>query len=290
LGVGAVLGSSQSLPSIEELMLHPTVIETDQLGDEQANLLTMFLLMMIRQHIARQAKESPVTPERPVRHAVVLEEAHVLLGVDNGQASRSSEDANPQQHAAHRISRMIKEVRAQGECVVICDQSADAIHPEVSKQAQVRIAHQVIDSKGREDVANAMLLTDEEADETARLRPGEAFLWYGGLQRPVKFRSHYVNEGICPPCDDVLRGILGGFEWYRQHCVDCLRNEISDRLDRATRGLQTETVDSKAQHELARLRLYIRSRLELAKECGLPADVILASANQAAEHMERLNG
>jgi len=177
-GVGAMLNTQRSSPSIADLIKHPTILEFDYLNQDQANLMTFFLLTKIREYVKRQRTEGDNKPE----HIILLEEAHNIVGRNLGTAS--AEDANTKQEAANYITRMLAEMRALREGIIIADQLPTAVAAEVVKNTNIKIAHRLVAADDRKDIGQAMLLDGSQTEEIARLNPGESFLYMEGWYRP----------------------------------------------------------------------------------------------------------
>ena len=58
----------------EELLNRPVVIELDALNRFQANLVSLFVLSQIREHLKKKGQTEEL------RHIIVIEEAHNLFG------------------------------------------------------------------------------------------------------------------------------------------------------------------------------------------------------------------
>ncbi len=86
---GKVFQCKQSHPTMEHLLKVPAVIELDRLYQDQANILTLFILMRLREHL----KIAPPAEGR-VRYAIILEETHNIVG-NNGSNVPSDEIADP---------------------------------------------------------------------------------------------------------------------------------------------------------------------------------------------------
>jgi len=178
-GVGAMLNTQRSSPTIADLLKYPTILELDYLNQHQANLMTFLLLTKIREYIKRQRTEKAGNPE----HILLLEEAHNLVGINLGTSS--GEDANTKQEAANYVTRMLAEMRALREAIIIADQLPTGLAAEVVKNTNVKIAHRLVSADDRKDIGQAMLLDQSQMEEIARLEPGESFLYMEGWQPGV---------------------------------------------------------------------------------------------------------
>ncbi len=187
-GVGAMLNTQQSYPTIADLLRYPTVLELDYLNQDQANLMTFFLLTKIREYVKRQRREGSGNPE----HVILLEEAHNIVGRNLGASS--AEDANTKQEAANYITRMLAEMRALREAIVIADQLPTAVAAEVVKNTNIKIAHRLVSADDRKDIGQAMLLDSSQMEEIARLNTGESFMYMEGWYRPRLVKVPYDNS------------------------------------------------------------------------------------------------
>lgn len=215
-GVGAMLNTQQSYPSIADLLNYPTILELDYLNQDQANLMTFFLLTKIREYIKTNRPEKPGIPE----HIVLLEEAHNIVGRNLGTSS--AEDANTKQEAANYITRMLAEMRALREAMIVADQLPTTVAAEVVKNTNVKIAHRLVSGDDRKDIGQTMLLDSSQIEEIARLNPGESFLYMEGWYRPHAVKIPFNNsakvklgvESSIP--NDKVVALIQQKHWYQQ--------------------------------------------------------------------------
>ncbi|BAY08908.1 ATP-binding protein [Calothrix sp. NIES-2098] len=214
-GVGAMLNTQKSSPKISDLLKYPTILELDYLNQEQANLMTLFLLTKIREYIKRQRIEKAGLPE----HIILLEEAHNLVGKNLG--SSSAEEANTKQEAANYVTRMLAEMRALREGIIISDQLPTAVAAEVVKNTNVKIAHRLVSADDRKDIGQAMLLDQSQIEEIARLKPGESFLYMEGWYRPHPVKIPYENSAKVKLrvessiTNEQITSLIQSSDWYR---------------------------------------------------------------------------
>jgi DNA helicase HerA-like ATPase len=243
-GVGAMLNTQRSNPTIAELLKYPTILELDYLNQDQANLITFFLLTKIREYIKRQRTEESGNPE----HIILLEEAHNIVGRNLGVSS--AEEGNTKQEAANYITRMLAEMRALREGIIIADQLPTAVAAEVVKNTNVKIAHRLVSSDDRKDIGQAMLLDQSQIEEIARLSPGESFLYMEGWYRPravkipeklnakvkLGIERSITNSDIIKHikkqswyCDGIATVLDTAVTEHKRLCDD-YRNNVIDRL------------------------------------------------------------
>ena len=284
-GVGRVFGAYRTVPSVEVLLSQPTIIEANSLGQEQANLLCLFLFSAMRQHINRRESNTPQAGGG-LRHLTVLEEAHNLIGSDASHEPRSPEDADPRRHSAQGFVRMLQEVRSMGEGVLICDQSPACIRPEVLSQTNLKIAHGQQDRADRDVLAAVMMMDDLEHEDLARLRPGQAFVFHGDLHRPARITVPDRKKGVESPSEEALRKGLFGRKWARNHYLSCLKDDLAGLLCRCERdslaaAANLEGANDRKAHvsgitdKLKKVEQTLCRRLTAARELGLPPSHIL---------------
>ncbi|WP_372921674.1 ATP-binding protein [Roseovarius sp.] len=241
--VGRMLECDESIPSREELFSNPVVLEMDSLTQSHACLLTLLILNALRQHLRVRNRSGTA-----LEHVVFLEEAHNIVGRGSDGGDRS----DPRLHAAEYVVRMLAEVRALGEGMVIADQLPSAVAPEVIKNTGNKLALRLVANDDREELGGTMLLDETGIAELARCTVGTGFFYREGFYRPR--RVHTVNShallGACrkkgsvvefePPDRQGLLDLIGDEPWFRessarramQHAIQelqAMENRLSER-------------------------------------------------------------
>lgn len=213
LNVGRVFDCRHCLPSIRDLLAHPTIIEVQNLNPDQACLFIMFLLSAIFEEIRISR-----TYGKKLQHATIIEEAHNIVGRME-QAQPSSEFADPKAYAAEYIVRMLAEIRALGEGIIIADQLPSAVAASVVKNTGTKLAHRLVSLVDREDLGGAMLLQGEQMEEIARLEPGQAYYFTEGLYAPLQINGLDAQTFLglnekSPPDNYQLQEKVAQEEWH----------------------------------------------------------------------------
>jgi hypothetical protein len=231
--MGRIFQSRICIPSIEDLLKYPTIIEMDYLSQNHACLLTLFLLSAIREQI----KIDPNRRHKGLHHVTVIEEAHNIVG-RTGTAKASEEIADPKAFAAQYISRMLAELRALGEGIIIADQLPSAVAPEVVRNTGTKLAHRLVSNEDREDIGGAMLLGGTEIEEIARLKPGEAYFYTEGLHLPRRVRCLDAGSYLKLPehinANDLV-SLITDQEWFNNNKESRIK-----LFGIALRGMQVE--------------------------------------------------
>ena len=264
-----------SFPSPDELMRWPTILEMDALNLDQQNLLVLFLLNSIRERLTRQG------PAKGLKHVIVLEEAHNLIGVQSAQGRVSEDFADPRGHAARFLVRMLAEIRAFGEGIMVVDQSPAAIAPEVLKNTAVKIVHRTVSEDDRDALAAAMLMDKYAHEELARLEVGEAFAYNEQLYRPVRVRSPYAIEGMTRPDDLTLGKSFASAAWYQasqERRLDNLQRKLEQLRYALRKGLVASLREAKHPEFGKDVRTWHDSLLVLVEQFRLKSKQIIADA------------
>lgn len=246
--VGRMFSFDHSFPSVDELLKYPTILEMDGLNLDQQNLLVLFLLTSIRERLTRKG------PSKGLRHVIVLEEAHNLIGVQSVQGKVSEDFADPRGHAARFVVRLLAEIRAFGEGIMVVDQSPAAIAPEVLKNTSVKIVHRTVSEDDRDALAAAMLMDKYAHEELARLEVGNAFVYHERLYRPTLVQCHNTTAESSRPDDPTLLRSIAAEAWFEDgQCarlqtlcrrLSTLESKLADGLANLLRLIHEHSVTS----------------------------------------------
>jgi len=120
-----------------------------------------------------------------VNHIIFYEEAHNLVGPTQDNIG---DKVDPKVSATKFLVKMLAEVRALNEGIVIADQLPTVMAPEVLKNTGLKIGHRITASDDRELLGSTMAATADQLAEQSLYLPGEALVFYEGLQKPFKMR------------------------------------------------------------------------------------------------------
>lgn len=197
----------------EEWLKRPVLIELENMGSGPANFLNLMLATIIRECL----KISPLEDlEKTVRHIIFFEEAHNLIGPEANEVK--GENADPKMAATAFIVKMLAEVRALREGIIIADQLPTAMAPEVIKNTGLKIAHRITSMDDRGLMGGTMSADDGQLEELALFEPGFALTTYEGLLKPFKSRIHEWVENSKEkhsPSNDELYKIIKDNLYYK---------------------------------------------------------------------------
>lgn len=197
---GALLDTSHSL-TLDELVVKPTVLELQGIGDpeQRAFLMGLILTKIYEGSIA-------AGPSERLRLVVVLEEAHRLLEEKPGDGE---DFANPQAKAIETFGDMLAELRSYGVGLIVAEQSPSRITRQVLKNTATKFAHQLVDATERELMAGAMVMTEDESQDLATLPPGQMLMFSHGMNRPMRIavgsqgHTKKAEQPTRPPVNDI---------------------------------------------------------------------------------------
>ena len=188
---GKMFDTQRSNPAPGELFKIPTILELNDLNQDDKALVVMFLLTLLREY-----REIEPSRSGELKHVTVVEEAHNVL--ENVQSAGSVEggSADTRFKAVQAFCNMLAEIRALGEGLIIADQSPEKLAPDAMRNTNVQIAHQLRDSTDREAIAKAMIMDEEQRDFLGKLETGNAAVFATGLQKATFIRApkYYPTE------------------------------------------------------------------------------------------------
>lgn len=190
--MGDVFDVPYSTITPEQWLKRSVVIELESMGSGPANFLTLMLATLIRETL----KVNPISREEsalnPVRHVIFFEEAHNLIGPHVEE--EAGENANSKTAATAFIVKMLAEVRALNEAIIIADQLPTAMAPEVIKNTSLKIGHRITSSDDRGLLGSTMLADNVQIERMASFTQGKALAIYEGLLKPFEIQIHQWSK------------------------------------------------------------------------------------------------
>ena len=185
-----VFNVAKSSIAPEEWLNQPALIELEAMGSGPANFLSLLLSTLIRETL----KITPNADGKELRHVIFFEEAHNLIGPVASEVT--GEDADPKLAATAFVVKMLAEVRALREGIVIADQLPTVMAPEVIKNTGLKIGHRIIAEDDRSLLGSTMSANWTQLEQMATFLPGEALITFEGLLRPFKAQICQWEDGL----------------------------------------------------------------------------------------------
>lgn len=279
--IGKFFDAPRTTPAPREMFTHPAVLELNALSQEQINLATMFMLVMLREYLKGDDRHEEL------KLVIVLEEAHNLVPAAEGKAAGEGE-VNLRAEAARYVTNMLAEMRALGLSIIVVDQTPSAVSPYVVKNTNLKLAHRTVAKDDRETLAQGMLMNPSQEELLGRLRPGEAFLYSEQFYRPILIANSFVqgqplqadDDAAFAPNDRNFQAWLDQQEWY----VKTLDSRIGELSRRLTAKLTEASGWDKVVEEDLRLLSGIRADDPQLDETRT------ALANDHSEPIEKISG
>jgi hypothetical protein len=212
--IGKIFSRDEISFDLEEAMHHPCIIEMDALSTEQSNILSLFLLTSMREWIKANRSSGS-----DLQHVIVLEEAHNVVG----NIPDAADPGDSRKKAADYITRMLAELRALGEGMMIADQLPTAVANSVIKNTGTKLAHRLTSLDDREEIGYTMLLGPVELEDFVRLQPGESYFYTEGMYKPRRVRCinsnqflGFVEDERYPPDNNALFELIAPDPWFSE--------------------------------------------------------------------------
>ena len=191
-----------SIP-IEDMLTKPTIIELAAIenSDQKALIIALLLLSILAYVNANYVGEGGL------RNFILLEEAHVLL---DSSSNGGEGAADPAAIAQGLVKRMLAEIRSYGVGLAIADQSPRKVGIDIVALTDIKVAFRLVEGQDKEILADATGMTDTQTVRLAKLKPGEAFLFFNRLDEPEEIITpdYRLNNKISISLsDDGIRSL-----------------------------------------------------------------------------------
>lgn len=224
--MGDVFDVPESSFTPEKWLEVPAVIELESMGTGPANFLTLMLCALIRETL----KVNP-RYDGDVRHVIFIEEAHNLIGPESEE--QTGAEADPKQAATAFVVKMLAEVRALKEGIVIADQLPTVMAQEVLKNTGLKIGLRITSADDRSLLGSTMAASALQLEQMSTFAVGEALIFYEKLMRPFEMRikewcGEIENESekeiaVTSKNDADLRYALADRETYRDENLKSIK-------------------------------------------------------------------
>ena len=184
---GELFASSTCTIKPEEWIRTSAIVELERLDNETKNFFILLLLTWIRETL-RKDPNADRDKYPDVRHIIFIEEAHNLIASTTEQ--RGTEEVNPKVSATAFIVKMLAEVRALREGIVIADQLPSLLSPEVIKNTSLKVLHRMTAQDDRELMGSTMSASGAQLTDVSTYRTGHTLVFYESLLRPFNVRIH----------------------------------------------------------------------------------------------------
>ena len=182
----------------DEWLTTSAIVELEVLGEQAKN----FFVLLVCHYVLETLRANPNGgigkdgKSMPVRHVIFIEEAHNIIAPSTQQAGADSVD--PKISATAYIVKMLAEVRALREAIVIADQLPTALASEVTKNTGFKLVHRLTSQDDREQIGTAISASPLQLERMASFTSGRAFIYHERTKKPFEMQ---VAEWIKPEID-----------------------------------------------------------------------------------------
>lgn len=179
-----------------------------------------------------------------MRHVIFIEEAHNIIASSTNQSSTDSID--PKISATAYIVKMLAEVRALREAIVIADQLPTALAIEVTKNTGLKLVHRLTAKDDREQIGTAISASPLQLEQMATFTTGKALIYHEKTQKPFEVQ---IAEWIPPDVSydlsndthlyyniihqqTVVRSITAAFRNWKEKYMFAVDDQINELRNR----------------------------------------------------------
>lgn len=259
--MGDVFNVSESTLAPEEWLTRPIVIELEAMGSGPANFLTLMLSTLIRETLKVNPLKRKDGTKKP-RHVIFFEEAHNLIGPK--AEKEAGENANPKIAATAFIVKMLAEVRALNEAIIIADQLPTAMAPEVIKNTSLKLGHRMTSQDDRQLLGSTMSADEVQLERMATFTTGRTLCIYEGLLKPFELQMEQWSK-VNGVAHDELYDSPSDEKLYAMMC--CEGSPFLADLKKSFE-ITTRKFDLRWEQIMADVDEYYEELDELAEFCG----------------------
>lgn len=172
----------------DEWLNTSAIVELEVLGEQAKN----FFVLLVCHYVLETLRANPTGgvdkngKPLPVRHVIFIEEAHNIIAPSTQQAGADSID--PKISATAYIVKMLAEVRALREAIVIADQLPTALASEVTKNTGFKLVHRLTAQDDREQIGTAISASPLQLERMASFTSGRAFIYHERTKKPFEMQ------------------------------------------------------------------------------------------------------
>ncbi len=255
------------------------IVELEVLGEQAKN----FFVLLVCHYILETLRANPSGgvdsngKPMPVRHVVFIEEAHNIIAPSTQQAGSDSVD--PKISATAYIVKMLAEVRALREAIVIADQLPTALASEVTKNTGLKLVHRLTAQDDREQIGTAISASPMQLERMASFTSGRAFIYHERTMKPFEMQvAEWVHPDVTFDSSDdvqlyseiwmrptVERAITVSFRNWQDKYLFAVDDELSELQKRYIKANVTDKIEM--QCCLSRKKILLAECIQLKKKC-----------------------
>lgn len=170
---------------LEDILSKPTVFELNAIDNAEQKSLLMALLLI---NICVYTKHNYVG-DGELKNAILIDEAHVLLGAKNGNDGQQATDTT-----IKALQDMIAEIRSYGTSIIIADQSPTAVSRAIVANTDIKVSFRIVQTEEKSIIAGASNMSESDTARLGRLKVGEAYIYNSLLEDPQLVQTPDIRE------------------------------------------------------------------------------------------------
>lgn len=176
---GEIFNVTKSSWQPEEWITRSVIMELEALADQDKSFLVLVICNLIYETLIMAGSS------KKLKHVLFIEEAHNIIAPTSYQ---TGESIDPKISATSFIVKMLAEVRALGEGIVIADQLPSAMAPEVMKNTVSKIVFKMMSGDDREIVGSTMMASGTQLEKMPTYDKGWCLYFGEGMQKPLEMQ------------------------------------------------------------------------------------------------------
>lgn len=257
LDAGEVFNVPLSTLSPEAWLTSSAIVELEVLPEEAKNFFVLLVCHYIFETLRSDPKGGVYAngEPMPVRHVIFIEEAHNIIAPTTEQTASDSVD--PKISATNYIMKMLAEVRALREAIVIADQLPTALASQVTKNTGLKLVHRLTAQDDREQIGAAISATPLQLERMASFTSGRAFIYHERTMKPFEMQvAEWIppNVGVdtsndnqlfqqlwnCPSSVDAITVAIRNWQLKHLEPLDKKSDTLLDWFEEATESKEKQ--------------------------------------------------
>ena len=188
LDAGELFNTPFSTIAPENWIKTSAIIELEVLSENAKNFFILLMCHYVLETLRTDPNGGFDTKGNllPIRHALFIEEAHNIIAPAASQ--NSTEIINPKISATEYIVKMLAEVRALRESIIIADQLPTALASEVVKNTGLKVVHRLTAKDDREEIGTAISASSLQLEQMTSFTTGKALIYYEKTLKPFEIQ------------------------------------------------------------------------------------------------------
>jgi len=179
--------------NFNELLHKKVVIELEEIkSPSEKSFIMGMILINLNEALKREHKK-----DKNFKHITLIEEAHRLL------SRYEAGDSLNKKNGIESFTDMLAEVRKYGESLIIVDQIANKLTPEVLKNTNTKIVHRIFASDDKDAIGNTMALDKEQKEFLSKLEIGKAIMFNQNFYNSIQVKVEPLENISTTESDEI---------------------------------------------------------------------------------------